>query len=309
MRDSLRIHYHFILGAFGGLSGWFLSAILLPVSAVNDHYTHQAIFGALIGASTGATLATYTFVRTRPSVRALNSIAFGIVRGALAGSVALIVAEYLHTFVLELTPYSALSFAALGLLAWVLFGGLLGLGAGLDGWKWSHKSLLGGMLGGLVGGLPYELGRTYIFTNYSPYEQQIILAFTLALVCGVIGVSIALTSYPLKAAWIEVVSGALAGRIFDITKFVKGPAGAKRLCVIGSDRQMAHIYLPDEPGLQPRHAAISYEHGAPTLSILSGAQGTGTLLVNERPVIRMMVRDGDQLRIGSTLLIYRSKPR
>jgi len=313
MRDSLRIHYYFILGAFGGLNGWFLSAILLPESATYNFYSRQAVFGALIGASTSATLAAYPGIRARPLARVVNSIAFGIVRGALAGGVALITAQYLYSTTSAVLPVGVVpvshSFFALGVFTWVLFGGLIGLGTGLDRGTRGYKSLLGGMLGGFAGGLPYEIGRTYSLAGYSPYEQQIILALTLALLCGVIGISIALTPHPLKAAWIEVVSGEYAGRTFDVTKFVKRANDAKELCIIGSDKQSAHIYLPDELGLLPRHAVISYEHGAPTLSTLPEAQGIGTVLVNGRPTTRMTVREGDQLQIGSTVLIYRSRPQ
>ena len=314
MSDKIRVYYYFIFGSIGGLTGWFLAALLLNSANTVPSIRDQAIYGALLGAMIGVAIAAYEGVSSQSLIRFVKFGSIGLLLGTLAGLLALPIAQWLYQQMLG--PGAGNSnhaaptglFIAVGTLCWLLFGGLIGFGESLSKGTQSIKGLAGGVLGGLLGGIIYELARASGVTQKASYQQQLILAITLAVLGGAIGSSIAFVTTALKRAWIEVIDGKFSGKIYDVTKYVDRTLGSHKPGIIGSDEWSANVYLPADYKILPRHAQIGFSNGSPTFSVFPEAQKISTTLVNERNVSGSCpLQDGDRLRIGSTLLIYRHK--
>jgi hypothetical protein len=169
------------------------------------------------------------------------------------------------------------------------------------------KGLLGGAIGGLVGGAIFEVARASGATNNSTAEQ-FVLAVALTCVGGMVGASIAFVTASLRRAWLEVLDGPLAGRVYDVTKYVDPRLGGRRAATIGSDEWAANVYLPGDAEVLPRHATVGLRDGVPTLVMESGARDNPPV-ANGCPVSAWALRDGDRVQVGATTLVYRQRRR
>jgi hypothetical protein len=311
MSDSLRVYYYSIFGAFGGLTGWFLTAFLLPESG-GDSVGYRMLNGALLGAPICGAISAYDGMVSRSFIRLMKFILLGLMLGTVAGVVALPAAQAAYAYLLpRLSPRvgSATAATTLGILIWVFFGGLIGFVGGLSKGEQFYKGLLGGGLGGLTGGLIYELMRTSNNIGATTRVLQVSLAFSLALLGGFIGASIALMTTTIRRAWIEVLTGKFAGHVYDVTKYVNRHRGTEVSGIIGSDERRVNIYLTADLDVLPIHARIGYANGVPTLTVLHGEDKSGTTNVNGRRASTAQLKDGDRIQIGSAMLIYRSKSK
>lgn len=312
MKDFGRIYYYFIFGACGGLTGWFGAALLLREAGAGPSMATQAAYGALLGAAIGIAIAAYEGVVSRSLIRFVKFGGFGLMLGALAGVLALPLAQWIYGTLIAPNAAGARravtwQAVAVGTMCWLIFGGLIGFGESLSKGTQSVKGLLGGILGGLLGGSVYEGARASGVTNTASYDQQLVLAITLGLLGGAIGASIAFVTTALKRAWIEVLDGKFEGRVYDVTKYVDRTLGSRKAGIIGSDEWGANVYLPSNCGVLPQHAEISFRDGSPTFTVLPAAERISTTLVNGRRVSSWPLRDGDRLQIGTTNLVYRNK--
>lgn len=310
MSDSLRVYFYFLCGAFGGLTGWFLVAFLLPESG-GDSVAYRMLNGALLGAPICGAISAYDGMASRSFIRLMKFIILGLMLGTVAGVVALPAAQAAYAYLLpRLSPRvgsAAVTTTTLGILGWVFFGGLIGFVGGLSKGEQFYKGLLGGGLGGLTGGLIYELMRTFNNTGAASQVLQVSLAFSLALLGGFIGASIALMTTTIRRAWIEVLTGKFAGHVYDVTKYVNRHRGIESPGTIGSDERRANIYITADLEVLPLHASISHVNGVPTLRALHGREKIGALLINGRRATTAQLKDGDRIQIGSAMLIYRNK--
>lgn len=310
MNEKLRIYYYFVFGAAGGATGWVLSALLLLSTA---SALEQAIYGAIVGAMIGLALAAYEGFATRSLLRLFKYGSIGLMLGTLAGIAALPLSQWLYSHLLSAERQTRNTFnwrsVLVGMCCWILFGAIIGFVEGLNKGAQSIKGFWGGVLGGVVGGGIYELARGYGVTGAASLQQQVILAISLSILGGAIGASIALVTVALKLAWIEVRDGKFAGRVYDVTKYVDPQLGKYKPGIIGSDEWRANIYLPGDPDVEPVHALIGYENGAPYLSVFPSVPKHAGTLVNKTDGERWVLNDFDQLQIGRTLLVYRQKRR
>lgn len=310
MNERLRIYFYFVFGSIGGLTGWFLSASLLlsTTSALE-----QAIYGAIVGAMIGLAIAAYEGFATRSLLRLFKYGSIGLMLGTIAGVVALPLSQWLYGRLITTDGAEAQSLnwksVAVGMLCWILFGGLIGFVEGLNKGTQSVKGFSGGVLGGIIGGGLYEFARGFGVAQTASLKQQIILAVSLSILGGAIGASIALVTVALKRAWVEILDGKFAGRVYDVTKFVDPQLGSQKPGIIGSDEWRSNIYLPDDPKVQPAHARIGYANGAPYLRVFPAAQKRAETLVNGSRVNHSVLNDGDRLQIGGTMLVYKQKRR
>lgn len=309
MDDKLKIYFYFVFGCIGGLTGWYLSAsLLLSTLRILD----QAVFGAIIGAMIGLSIAAYEGFITRSFIRLFRYGSVGLMLGAVAGLIALPVSQWLysrliHTVGAQNGGTILWRGVAVGVACWVLFGGMIGLIEGLTKGTQSLKAFLGGVLGGIIGGGIYELARRSGLAQTASLQQQFVLALSLSILGGAIGASIAFVTVALKRAWVEVIDGKFAGRTYDVTKYVDSQLGLHKPGIIGSDEWRANIYLPGDVKIQPTHATIGFANNAPCLTVLPGARKQGVTLLNGRAVSDEVLNDGDRLQIGSTALRYRQR--
>ena len=303
-----RVYSYFLCGAFGGLFGWFFAAELLANTADRPSTGLRIVFGAIFGGCIGLAIATYEGMASRSAVRFLKFTALGLTFGVLAGAVALPAAQALYRVLLgagaEGGAGGARMFAA-GTFAWLVFGATIGFGESLTRGAQAMKGALGGIVGGLVGGLPFELGRLAGAPN-NPTAEQAILALSLTCLGGAIGGSIAFVTILVRRAWVEVVDGPAAGRVYEVTKFVDPRLGSRKPGTIGSDEWGSNIYLPGDPEVLPRHARIGYVDEHPTLTAETGTDDNPPV-VNGSKVSTWQLRNGDRIQIGSTQLVYRQK--
>lgn len=311
MDDKLKIYFYFVFGAMGGLTGWYLSAsLLLGVVTLLE----QALFGAMVGAMIGLGIAAYEGFVTRSFIRLFKFGSIGLILGTVAGVIALPSSQWLYSRLFKtIGVQSGGAFdwqaVAVGMLCWIVFGGFIGFIEGLSKGAQSFKGFMGGVLGGIVGGGIYELARGWGLAYGASVQQQFILALVLSILGGAIGASVALVTVALKLAWIEVIDGKVAGRIYDVTKYVDPQLGLHKPGIIGSDEWRAHIYLPGDHKIQPAHATIGFANGTPYFSVYPSVLKQADTLVNDRAVSDSVLNDGDRLQIGDTQLLYRQKRR
>jgi hypothetical protein len=233
--------------------------------------------------------------------------------GTLAGLIALPISQWLYSRLIKTAAGQGgtvlWKVVVIGVACWILFGGMIGFIEGLTKGTQNIKGFAGGVLGGIIGGGIYEFARGSGVAQGASLQQQITLALSLSILGGAIGASIALVTVALKRAWIEVADGKLAGRIYDVTKYVDPQLGLHKPGIIGSDEWRANIYLPGDHKVQPAHARIGFANGAPYLNVYPAAQKHANTLVNGKVVSDWVLNDGDRLQIGNTLLTYRQKRR
>lgn len=308
MIEHKRVYYYFLLGAAGSLTGWYLAALSL------DNLTQlqqRAIFGAMLGGLIGMAVAGYDGITTRSFVRFARFGGIGLAVGGLTGALALALVEWLYAQILQPTDAEEIPAARsifIGLLCWLLLGGMIGLGAVINKGTQIYKGFLGGLTGAMIGGLIYEIARV---ENSGLVESLLVKAISLGLLGGAIGASVALITTALQSAWFEVTDGKLKGRIYDITKYVDAKMGSKSAGLIGSDANAAWIYLPGDSEVLPRHAEIRYADGAPMLTVFEdNKRANRPTRVNSHNVSASMpLSDGDRVQIGGTTLVYHQKSR
>lgn len=103
---------------------------------------------------------------------------------------------------------------------------------------------------------------------------------------------------PPALAWLAVISGIRAGRLFPLD-----PRGT----VVGRDAQ--NDIILDDSAVSRQHAKLRREPGArkntEQFYIYDLGSSNGTF-VNDKKVVRKALDDGDRIRIGETLLVFKT---
>jgi hypothetical protein len=280
----MRIYYYAILGAMGGLFAWQASD-WLGLSFLPNLLLSEAIVGALIGLSVGLLIGITEGVVTLSPARAVRTSMFSAPLGMVAGAIGLPLGE----LVFQLVRAEFIG----RVLGWAVFGLLIGVAEGATGRTQLWKGALGGFMGGLLGGALLEGTRRWL------NDPLLGKALGLLLLGASVGAFIALITFLLSKAWIEVTSGKLKGSEFILDKFMNpnGPSA-----IIGSDALKADIALPD-PDISPQHAMLT---GAGTHFNLKDMSMNGTY-VNNRKIELATLSDQQKIRIGNTELVYHEK--
>ncbi len=324
MKDNIRIYYYFIIGAIGGLIGWYFGTIFgsfvgrdVAAEIFGIGILYDVVFGAILGGIIGIAVSAYDGILNRSFQRFLKFGAVGLLLGASAGAVSLPLIDLFYRTLEQATTggvsnegNKALLIFLIGSLCWVLFGAFVGLGEGVGKGTQAWKGLLGGMLGGLVGGILYEINRAVnpsINLTEVSFNSHFFSAVTFTLLGAAISASVAFVTSALKSAWFEVLDGKLAGRNYDVTKYVDKNLGSHKSGIVGSDEWSSHIYLPGDNEVLAHHAEISYTNGSPTITVSAEAAKHQTTYLNGRRLTHSSpLVNGDRLQIGSTNMIYRN---
>jgi hypothetical protein len=306
--NAIRCFYYFILGAFGGVTGWFIHA--LAFRGVEDlQLGTLMIRGAILGALIGVSIAAYEPIASRSARRYIRLGGYGLLLGVLAGGVALPLAQLVFSKWFPssrgqagiLTTQSFL----VGTACWTILGGVIGFTEVAGKGTQSYKGLLGGIVGGVVGGGIYEAARTSGYAGET-YRSQTLQALSLGLMGGSIGASVALITTLLRSAWMEVLDGKFATHEYDVTKYVSRDRGGRGVRgIIGSDEYRANVFLPADNEILPQHAILCYANEAPTMLATDEARKVkAKILVNDHPVYNTPLSHGDTIQIGTTRLLY-----
>jgi hypothetical protein len=313
MTQNTRIYYYLIIGACGGLTSWFLGTLFLRAFDANKQTVGlQILYGAILGGIIGIAIAAYDGITNRSIKRLIRfgSIGFGL--GAAGGALALPLVQWIYSGLVSQNNASATNaswqMVLIGVFCWLLFGGIIGVSEGISKGTQMWKGFLGGLVGGAVGGLIYEINRVNTSVGQEQFRYQIFLAGSLLLLGAAISAAVALVVSVLKRAWVDIISGKKTGDYYDVTKYVDPRLGAHRSGIVGSDQWSAHIYLPGDSDVLPKHAEISFANGAPTLTVTPEASKRATTFINSRRLTSSSpLSDGDELQFGSTKVIYRHK--
>jgi len=285
MNKALQIYYTAVLGALGGLLGWWIIG-----SMTLDHWNiwvAYPIVGAGLGLCIGGCIAaTDGALIKRVPARALRDALLGGLAGGLAGLFGLLLAE--------------LSFLGIGggllgrTVGWLLLGGFIGLSDVLVGRRLRRAlyGALGGLTGGALGGLLYE-GLTQLFLAQSNRIQVVVGGVGLMLLGACIGAPIPLARQVLSRGELRVLNGDQAGLVREVVDTAS--IGRYDGC---------DIYLPD-PAVSWRHAQIRRTSAGFAVEVLADA-GRG-LAVGQHtlgPGEVLALRGGEQLQIGETTLEF-----
>ncbi|MDR3636856.1 MAG: FHA domain-containing protein [Isosphaeraceae bacterium] len=179
-------------------------------------------------------------------------------------------------------------------LAWSLAAVPAGLGQGiaLREKKVAMNGLLGGVLGGLIGGLLFDpIGLAFAGPN-GQGDLSRCVGFTF--IGLMVGLFVGLVEQWTKTAWLLMRAGPLAGKQFII---YRNPA------VLGSSPK-ADIYLFKDEAIEPQHALVHNFGGRYEIEDWNTADGT---YVNGIPVTKQILKPGDQIVLGKTVLEFALK--
>lgn len=262
--------------------------------------TVAAFVGLFLGAAEG--------IMCRNIPRAAISAGVGLLVGFIGGVVALIPTGIVFMAMTALavsfwknpqpdampTGIALLIFMFGRSMAWSIISIPAGIGQGiaLRERKVILNGLLGAVLGGLLGGLLFD-PISFVLTTA---DGQAL--YSRAVGFGVIGISVGffvgLVEQWTKSAWLLMRAGPLAGKQFVL---YKNPT------VLGSSPK-ADVYLFKDDAIEPRHALLHNRGGRFEIEDCNTPDGT---YVNGSAVSSQMLKPGDQIRLGKTVLEFTMK--
>lgn len=290
----------------GALVGWGILEPFFDDNALEDgpdvaallmFPTVASCIGLFLGAAEG--------IMCRNLIRATISGGVGLVVGFLGGLVALIPTGIIFSVMTaiafslwddpqpdEMPTGLALLVLMMGrAMAWSIVSIPAGIGQGiaLREKKVVINGLLGALLGGLIGGLLFDPISLVAMTEdgQAAYSR----AIGIATIGVFVGLFVGLVEGWTKTAWMLMRKGPLAGKQFIMFKDTT---------VIGSSPK-ADIYIFKDDAIEPQHALIINRGGRFEIEDCNTPDGT---FVNGRAIQREILRPGDQISLGKTVLEF-----
>jgi hypothetical protein len=211
------------------------------------------------------------------------------------------------------TLYAHVQWSGFLLLGWALTGSLVGSSLGAfdwlacrirgeesaGAWRKSRNGLIGGVLGGLLGGTFYLMLRRAwepLFADkVGDYWSPSTTGFIVLGVC--IGLLIGLAQILFKEAWLRVEAGFRAGRELILSRPV----------IIIGRAESSDVGLFGDPQVDKRHCCIVRRGNAYVLTDEGSA--SGTYVNNERVEGSRILRSGDLIRLGRSLLRFSERQK
>lgn len=303
MSFRLFIYYCAVCGGWAAFIGW---AAGLYLAHGQTGVLQQGTKGLLVGLfiALGLSLVDSLWNLSPKQIgQVAMRVTVAVVVGALGGMLGGMIGQALY-------ETSTIFFV----VAWTLTGALIGMSIGLFEWiqsllqnqdqagaqKKLVKAVIGGTVGGVMGGILALLlvgSWNTIFsgkdtnTLWSPWAT----GFVALGMC--IGLLIGLAQVILKEAWVRVEAGFKAGREKILSK-ERTTIGRAEACDIG---------MFGDNAIEKFHASIIL---AGNRYYLEDAGTPGGTFLNERPVAgRMPLRNGDQIRLGRSVLSFRERQK
>jgi hypothetical protein len=276
----VRVYWNAVLGALGGLVGWFLGGILGTRILFSD-WRSWLLGGALLGGAVGYFVVSGEALRDRSLVRFARLASHGLILGILGGGLGACAAEFLFRFLATETGGGSEALLALtrgvGGLVLGLFVGA-GEGAAARSLARLRHGALGGAAGGFLGGCLAGAG-----------------SFAPLLLGACVAVAAVLAQAAFRRAHVRVLCGRQAGRVYPVQK-------ANTLLGCG-DHDDVSLY--QDRAVQRNHAIIQREPY--NRFILVNNAAAERTRVNDRPVASCReLHDGDDIQLGNTTLRFRT---
>lgn len=272
-------------GFLAGLMTWPLLEAL--VGPAGSGLAGQAILGSVAGGGLGLALGGVEALRGLEGRRGLRRITLALLLGLAGGAAGAAFGRALFARVGGFLVQALLGREgvglALGLAAgWALLGATLGAagGAAERSVRRARYGAAGGTLGGFVGGL--------LFAALAGWHGG---SAALALGClgAATGAGIAAAEEVFIGIRLRAIKGPLKGREYPLVKAVT---------TLGRDDR-CDVCLSGQEGVGILHARIRLDGEGLTIE-KTGEEG---IWVNDRPIRRTSLRDGDLLRLGSALFL------
>jgi Inner membrane component of T3SS, cytoplasmic domain len=168
----------------------------------------------------------------------------------------------------------------------------IGQGIALRESKVVLNGLLGSVLGGLLGGMAFDpISLIFVSADGQAWPSRAVGFTVIGLM---VGMFVGMVEQWTKTAWLLMKAGPLAGKQFVV---FRNPT------VLGSAPK-ADVYLFKDEAIEPRHALIHDRGGRFEIEDMETADGT---YVNGIPVRRQILRSGDQIVLGKTVLEFALK--
>lgn len=209
------------------------------------------------------------------------SLAIGLVSGYLA--------QLMYGGVTIDDPYSVFA-AFLRAAGWSIMGAGVGLAIGLikPAGKRIGCCVLGGAAGGFLGGFLFN----YI---YALIPQDVVSRGVAVVIMGLlIGLGIGVLEQFAKEAWLKVIRGEFEGKEYLVFTGTTS---------IGNNGKNAIVLFKDKL-VGPHHCDILLDRGQYTLVDCGTPMGT---LVNGMKIQRHLLRNGDTISIGNSVLVFHTK--
>jgi hypothetical protein len=278
-----------IAGAAGALFGLYVYVEMMQARYAEAVYAlpvhlRDALAGLAIGGAVGFFLNAAGPYRDRAWLKLARAAARGALAGALGGAAGLLFGEVVIGWFKGGLAGRSVSWAVLG----------LAIGASQGVVERSRQRLafgaLGGLLGGAVGGYLFEALRVAMGNRYDLSQGLGIVILGAGL-----GTGLALVEQALRRAWVVVLSGRQEGRSYLLDQ----PTSA-----LGLDER-AEIGLFADRLIARRHAAIEATARG---FLLRDFAGGGRTRVNGEPIQgEPLLKDGDRIELGQTLLVFRQR--
>ena len=298
---------YFYLSLASGLGGFVAWLIIEPF--INDRSQGFEVGDALVFPTVmgfvGLFLGAAEGMMSRNAQRAAICAAVGLGIGFAGGFVAWILAEVIYNIasVVALLFWknpqvgqrpTGIAFLILMMgraSAWAVAAIPAGIGQGiaLRENKVLLNGLLGGVLGGLLGGLAFD--PISVFFTSADGQALVSRAVGFTLIGLMVGLFVGIVEQWTKSAWLLMKAGPLAGKQFVL---FRNPT------VLGSVPK-ADVYLFKDESIEPRHALIHDRGGRFEIEDMDTADGT---YVNGVPVRRQVLKSGDQIVLGKTVLEF-----
>ena len=270
-----------LAGATGALFGLYLYTELVHARSV---YVRDALAGVAIGGAIGFFLNASGPFRDGAWLKLARAAAWGAIAGAAGGAVGLVLGEFVIGWFRGGLIGRSVSWAVLGLG--------IGVSQGLADRSRSRLTygVIGGGLGGAVGGYLFEALRQGLGNRYDLSQGLGIVILGAGL-----GVFLALVEQVLRRAWVQVLSGRQEGRSYLLSR---------GRSAVGLDER-AEVGLFGDPLVARRHAEIER---TPRGYVFHNAAPAGRTLVNGAAVKgEHLLKDGDRIEVGQTLLVFRQR--
>lgn len=251
--------------------------------------THTALWSALIALFIGLFLGLGEGIYYGSKENAIKYALIGAGISIVVGAVSGYLAQWMYASML--TDYSSdFTKALVRGLGWAIMGVGIGLSVGLI--KPEQKRIifcsLGGVIGAFIGG--------FLFNYVCDIIPNDIVArgFAIVIMGLLIGVGVGVLEQFAKAAWLKVIRGEFEGKeylVFEGTTSI-GNSG-KNTIVLFKDKLVA-----------PNHCDIVQEGSKYVLVDKGSPMGT---VVNGMRVTRHILKQGDAVAIGNSVLVFNTK--
>lgn len=302
MNLLVRVYFHAIFGALGGLIGWMLFGVLGEKNAALEYQRFQQILGGLlIGASIGYCTVGVEGLRERSFVRVCRMSALGAAFGGVSGALGIWAGDHVNFLLLSnpgaSTPWGRTARTIIArALAWMILGAAVGACHGLAA-RAARKALfgvVGGALGGFCGGV--LLGTLLAGVSVSSHAYVWGQALGLMFVGACIGAMTAAVQTALGPARLIVTRGGQKGREFSLLNAVNS---------IGRD-EFADITLYYDSQIAQRHAIIRHEGGKYFIAN-QDAQPSQTRVNGQILDQPRLLKDNDRIECGGIELRFRAR--